>query len=417
MHFPERQGLYDPRNERDSCGIGFLAHIKGQRSHQIVVDANEMLINLSHRGACGCEPNTGDGAGFLTALPHEFLAKVAKKDLKVDLPPAGKFAAGVVFLPTNDKQRDQCKSVVQDLVSEQGQKVLGWRSVPTDAKGADIGPSARATEPAIEQLFIAAGEDLEGDAFERQLYVIRKRASNLLRGSKMEQAKMFYICSLSTKVLVYKGQLMSEQLLPYFPDLGDSDYTSHLAMIHARFSTNTFPSWDRAQPNRFMCHNGEINTLRGNTNWMQAREGVIQSELFGEDLSKVFPVVEPDCSDSGNFDNVLEFLIMTGRILPEAAMMMIPEAWENHTGMSPERRALYEYDSCMMETYDNPASIAFTDGHWIGAVLDRNGLRPSRFYLTHDDRVIMASEVGVLKLDPANVKQKGRLQPGKMFLV
>ncbi len=417
MNFPERQGLYDPRNERDSCGIGFLAHIKGQRSHQIVVDANEMLINLSHRGACGCEPNTGDGAGFLTALPHEFLAKVAKKDLQVDLPPAGEFAAGVLFLPTNDKQRDQCKSVVQDIVSEQGQKVLGWRSVPTDAKGADIGSSARATEPAIEQLFIAAGENLEGEAFERQLYVIRKRVSNLLRGSKMEQAKMFYICSLSTKVLVYKGQLMCEQLVPYFPDLGDSDYTSHLAMIHARFSTNTFPSWDRAQPNRFMCHNGEINTLRGNTNWMQAREGVVQSELFGEDLNKVFPVVEPDCSDSGNFDNVLEFLIMTGRILPEAAMMMIPEAWENHESMSADKRAFYEYHSSLMEPWDGPASIAFTDGRFIGAVLDRNGLRPSRYYVTYDDRVIMASEVGVLPVDPANVKHKGRLQPGRMFLV
>ena len=417
MHFPERQGLYNPRDERDSCGIGFLAHIKGQRSHQIVVDANEMLINLSHRGACGCEANTGDGAGLLTALPHEFLAKVAKTDLKVDLPAAGKFAAGVVFLPTNDKERDQCKSVVQDIVSEQGQKVLGWRNVPTDAKGADIGPSARATAPAIEQLFIAAGEDLEGEAFERQLYVIRKRASSLLRGSKMEQAKMFYICSLSTKVLVYKGQLMSEQVVPYFPDLDDSDYTSHLAMIHSRFSTNTFPSWDRAQPNRFMCHNGEINTLRGNTNWMQAREGVVQSELFGEDLSKVFPVVEPDCSDSGNFDNVLEFLIMTGRILPEAAMMMIPEAWENHESMSADKRAFYEYHSSLMEPWDGPASIAFTDGRYIGAVLDRNGLRPSRYYVTYDDRVIMASEVGVLPVDPENVKLKGRLQPGRMFLV
>ena len=417
MNFPERQGLYDPRDERDSCWIGFLAHIKGQRSHQIVVDANEMLINLSHRGACGCEANTGDGAGLLTALPHEFLAKVAKTDLKIDLPAAGKFAAGVVFLPTNDKERDQCKSIVQDIVSEQGQKVLGWRSVPTDAKGADIGPSAQATAPAIEQLFIAAGEDLEGEAFERQLYIIRKRASSLLRGSKMEQAKMFYICSLSTKVLVYKGQLMSEQVMPYFPDLDDSDYTSHLAMIHSRFSTNTFPSWDRAQPNRFMCHNGEINTLRGNTNWMQAREGVVQSELFGEDLSKVFPVVEPDCSDSGNFDNVLEFLIMTGRILPEAAMMMIPEAWENHESMSADKRAFYEYHSSLMEPWDGPASIAFTDGRYIGAVLDRNGLRPSRYYVTYDDRVIMASEVGVLPVDPENVKLKGRLQPGRMFLV
>ncbi|MEE2840191.1 MAG: glutamate synthase large subunit [Acidobacteriota bacterium] len=417
MHFPQRQGLYDPRNEKDSCGIGFVAHIKGQRSHQILVDANEMLINLSHRGACGCEPNTGDGAGFLTALPHEFLAKVARKDLDIELPPAGKFAAGVVFLPTLDKERDHCKAVVKDIVSEQGQQVLGWRSVPTDAKGADIGPAALATAPAIEQLFIAAGEDLEGEAFERQIFIIRKRVSALLRASELEQAKMFYICSLSTKVLVYKGQLMSEQVVPYYPDLADTDYTSHLAMLHSRFSTNTFPSWDRAQPNRFMCHNGEINTLQGNTNWMRAREGMVRSDLYGDQLSKLFPVVEPDCSDSGNFDNVLEFLIMTGRTLPEAAMMMIPEAWENQLNMSAEKRAFYEFHSCLMEPWDGPASIAFTDGHYIGAVLDRNGLRPSRYYVTHDDRVIMASEVGVLSVDPANVKHKGRLQPGRMFLV
>ena len=417
MHFPQRQGLYDPRNEKDSCGIGFVAHIKGQRSHQILVDANEMLINLSHRGACGCEPNTGDGAGFLTALPHEFLAKVARKDLDIELPPAGRFAAGVVFLPTLDKERDHCKAVVKDIVSEQGQQVLGWRSVPTDAKGADIGPTALATAPAIEQLFIAAGEDLEGEAFERQIFIIRKRVSALLRASELEQAKMFYICSLSTKVLVYKGQLMSEQVVPYYPDLADTDYTSHLAMLHSRFSTNTFPSWDRAQPNRFMCHNGEINTLQGNTNWMRAREGMVRSDLFGDQLSKLFPVVETDCSDSGNFDNVLEFLIMTGRTLPEAAMMMIPEAWENQLNMSAEKRAFYEFHSCLMEPWDGPASIAFTDGHYIGAVLDRNGLRPSRYYVTHDDRVIMASEVGVLSVDPANVKHKGRLQPGRMFLV
>ena len=349
MHFPQRQGLYDPRNEKDSCGIGFVAHIKGQRSHQILVDANEMLINLSHRGACGCEPNTGDGAGFLTALPHEFLVKVARKDLGIELPPAGKFAAGVVFLPTLDKERDHCKAVVKDIVSDQGQQVLGWRSVPTDAKGADIGPAALATAPAIEQLFIAAGEDLEGEAFERQLFIIRKRVSALLRASELEQAKMFYICSLSTKVLVYKGQLMSEQVVPYYPDLADTDYTTHLAMLHSRFSTNTFPSWDRAQPNRFMCHNGEINTLQGNTNWMRAREGMARSDLYGDQLSKLFPVVEPDCSDSGNFDNVLEFLIMTGRTLPEAAMMMIPEAWENQLNMSAEKRAFYEFPSCLVE--------------------------------------------------------------------
>ncbi|MEE8349426.1 MAG: glutamate synthase large subunit [Acidobacteriota bacterium] len=417
MYFPQAKGLYDPRNEKDSCGIGFIAHIKGQRSHQILVDANEMLINLSHRGACGCEPNTGDGAGFLTALPHEFLAKKASKDLGIELPSPGRFAAGVVFLPTIDKERDHCKAVVQDVVSEQGQKVLGWRSVPTDPKGADIGPAALATAPAIEQLFIAAGEGLEGDDFERQLYLIRKRISSVLRGSAIEQAQMFYVCSLSTKVMVYKGQLMSEQVVPYFPDLADTDYVTHLAMLHSRFSTNTFPSWDRAQPNRFMCHNGEINTLRGNTNWMSAREGVVRSDLYGDQLSQLFPVVEPDCSDSGNFDNVLEFLIMTGRTLPEAAMMMIPEAWENRLSMPAEKRAFYEYHSSLMEPWDGPASIAFTDGHYIGAVLDRNGLRPSRYYVTNDDRVIMASEVGVLPVDPANVTYKGRLEPGRMFLV
>ncbi|MEE2822153.1 MAG: glutamate synthase large subunit [Acidobacteriota bacterium] len=417
MHFPQSQGLYDPRNEKDNCGIGFVANIKGQRSHKILVDANEMLINLSHRGACGCEPNTGDGAGFLTALPYEFLTKVAKKDLRIDLPAPGAFAAGIVFLPTLDKERDHCKSVVQDIVSDQQQEILGWRPVPTDPKGADIGSTALATAPAIEQLFIAAGDGIGDEEFERQLYMIRKRVSRLLRGSTMEQAKMFYICSLSTKVLVYKGQLMSEQLVPYYPDLADTDYTSHLAMVHSRFSTNTFPSWDRAQPNRFSSHNGEINTLRGNTNWMKAREGMAESDLFGDQLSRLFPVVEPDCSDSGNFDNVLEFLIMTGRTLPEAAMMMIPEAWENQPSMSSEKKAFYEFHSCLMEPWDGPASIAFTDGHYIGAVLDRNGLRPSRYYVTFDDRVIMASEVGVLSIDPSNVKHKGRLQPGRMFLV
>ena len=414
---PPRRGLYDPRMEKDSCGVGFVAHIKGRRSHQILLDAYEVLLNMDHRGACGCEPNTGDGAGVLTALPHEFLTKVAAADLGVKLPKPGKFAAGIVFLPRLDVERERAKREVETIVRDEGQQLLGWRSVPVDPDGADIGPTARASEPVMEQLLLGASGDLEGDVFERRLYVIRKRASRTLRESDMQQAKLFYICSLSTKVLVYKGQLTPDQLMPYFPDLADPDYTTHLAMVHSRFSTNTFPSWDRAQPNRFMSHNGEINTLRGNMNWMHAREGVLKSDLFGADVEKLFPVVEPDCSDSGTFDNALEFLLMTGRTLQEAVMMMIPEAWENHAGMSPEKRAFYEYHSCLMEPWDGPASIAFTDGRWIGAVLDRNGLRPSRFYLTHDDRVIMASEVGVLKLDPANVKQKGRLQPGKMFLV
>ncbi len=416
--FPAKHGLYDPINEKESCGVGFVAQIKGQRSHQIVLDADQILRNMDHRGACGCEPNTGDGAGILTALPHEFLAKVARDDLHAELPSPGRFGAGIVFLPQDQDERAHCKREVESIIADQGQQLVGWRLIPVCVEEAGIGPAARAAMPHIEQLFVAAREGLAGDAFERQLYLIRKRVSNRLRGSEtLCQAKLFYLCSLSTKVIIYKGMLTPDQLLPFYPDLTDSDYTTHLAMVHSRFSTNTFPSWDRAQPNRFMSHNGEINTLRGNINWMRARQGVVRSELLGDDLAKLFPVVEQDCSDSGTFDNVLEFLLMTGRSLQEAIMMMIPEAWQKHESMPDRKRAFYEYHSCVMEPWDGPASIAFTDGRYIGAVLDRNGLRPSRFYLTNDDRVIMASEVGVLPVDPSMVTAKGRLQPGRMFLI
>lgn len=415
---PRKQGLYDPANEKDSCGVGFIAHIKGQRSHKIIQDAAIALKAMTHRGACGCEENTGDGAGIMTALPLEFLSKVAKAEFGIELPSLGKYSAGLVFLPQLDEERAKCKQTVEQFITAQGQKLIGWRNVPVDADAADIGDSARATEPIIEQLFIKATDNLDSEAFERQLYLIRKQASHLLRGDEtLQQCKMFYICSLSTKVIIYKGQLMPEQVVPYFPDLSHPEFTSHLAMIHSRFSTNTFPSWDRAQPNRFMSHNGEINTLRGNKNWMKAREGVAKSELFGDDLSKVFPVVEPECSDSGTFDNILEFLLMSGRSLQEAVMMMVPEAWQNHETMSEDKRAFYQFNSAMMEPWDGPASIVFTDGQYIGAVLDRNGLRPSRYYLTHDDHVIMASEVGVVAVEPENVKFKGRLKPGRMFLV
>jgi glutamate synthase (NADPH/NADH) large chain len=416
--YPEKHGLYDPAYEKENCGVGFVAHIKGERSHQIVLDAIHVLCRMNHRGACGCEENTGDGAGILTALPQEFLAKVVKRDLGADLPAPGRFGAGLVFLPTEESQRRRCKQEVERIVSEQGQTIVGWRQVPVDPDGADVGPTARRSMPHIEQLVIAAGNGLGGDEFERQLYIIRKRSSNLLRrDASLTQAKQFYICSLSTKVMIYKGMLTADQVMPFFPDLADPDYTSHLAMVHSRFSTNTFPSWDRAQPLRFMSHNGEINTLRGNQNWMTAREGMAASPLFGEDTAKLFPIMEPDCSDSGNFDNALEFLLMGGRTLQESVMMMIPEAWQKHETMPEDKRAFYEYHSCLMEPWDGPASIAFTDGNYIGAVLDRNGLRPSRFYVTHDDRVIMASEVGVLPVDPKNVKEKGRLQPGRMFLI
>jgi glutamate synthase (NADPH/NADH) large chain len=398
--------------------VGFVAHIKGKRSHKIIEDADHLLCRMDHRGARGAEPNTGDGAGMVTALPHEFLTRVARESFSVTLPAPGKFAAGLVFLPQDPAERERCKSVVAELCAEEGQTLVGWRIVPTDTDAADLGDSARAAAPHIEQLFVAAGAGFEGEAFERKVYLLRKRASHQLRGDKsLNQAKQFYVCSLSTKVIIYKGMLTPGQLLNFYPDLRAPDYTTHLAMVHSRFSTNTFPSWDRAQPNRFMSHNGEINTLRGNENWMRARQGVVASDLFGGDLTKLFPIAEPDCSDSGVFDNVLEFLLMTGRSLQESVMMMIPEAWQKNELMPENKRAFYEYHSCLMEPWDGPASIAFTDGKCIGAVLDRNGLRPSRYYLTHDDRVIMASEVGVVPIDPANVKAKGRLEPGRMFLI
>lgn len=416
---PEMHGLYDPALEQDSCGVGFVAHIKGQRSHQIVLDADIILKRMTHRGACGCEPNTGDGCGMLTALPHDFLAKVAKADLGITLPAPGSYAAGIVFLPNQEDERAACKKKVAEIVADQGQQLLGWREVPTDAKGADIGHTALVSMPKIEMLFIGSGsEQVDPELFERKLYVIRKFASHELRlRSELTERSLFYICTLSTKVLVYKGMLTPDQLLPFYPDLRDPDFTSHLAMVHSRFSTNTLPSWDRAQPFRFMSHNGEINTLLGNSNWMNARQGVLKSDLIGEDLKKCFPIVEPQCSDSGNFDNALELLLMGGRTLQESVMMMVPEAWENHESMSQAKRDFYEYHACLQEPWDGPASIVFTDGHYIGALLDRNGLRPSRYYVTKDDRVIMASEVGVLDVDPANIEQKGRLQPGRMFLV
>ncbi len=420
--FPDKQGLYDPMFEKDSCGVGFVAHIKGKASHQIVVDAEIMLQRMEHRGGCGCEPTTGDGAGILTGMPYDFCNKVAKKDLAIELPPTGQFAAGNVFLPTDESQRQQCIATVERIIEEQGQKCLGWREVPVDTDGANIGPTARLSQPIILQLYIAAGEMdgvvIEEKDFSRQLYVIRKRCTHSLRYDKMlSQRKTFYICSLSPRIIIYKGMLNALQVKTFYLDLQDHDYRSHIAMVHSRFSTNTFPSWDRAQPNRYMSHNGEINTLLGNRNWMAARQGMVKSDKFGCEIDQLFPIAENDCSDSGNFDNVLEFLLMSGRSLQEAVMLMVPEAWQSDENMDQAKKDFYRFNSAMMEPWDGPASIAFTDGHYIGAVLDRNGLRPSRYYLTNDDRVIMASEVGVVDVDPADVKFKGRLQPGKMFLI
>jgi glutamate synthase (NADPH) large chain len=415
---PRKQGLYDSQFEHDACGVGFVAHIKGKKSHEIVTNALTMLQSMEHRGACGCEENTGDGAGILTALPHEFLVKAAKRDAGITLPEVGHYGAGVVFLPTDGEQRIFCEEAVERIIREEGQVLLGWRMIPTD--DSRVGHAARRTEPLMKILFVGAGPRTRGvEELERRLYMIRKRAAHVCREADMSQSIYFYVCSLSTKVIVYKGQLTPSQIGGFFrADLSDPDYTSHLALVHSRFSTNTFPSWDRAHPFRFMAHNGEINTRRGNLNWMRAREGLFRSELFpGSDIEKIKPVIEPEGSDSSDFDNCLEMLLQTGRSLPHAVMMMIPEAWQNHESMDPRRRAFYEYHSCLMEPWDGPASVAFTDGHCIGAVLDRNGLRPSRYYVTKDDLVIMASEVGVLDVPEANVAKKGRLRPGRMFLV
>jgi glutamate synthase (NADPH/NADH) large chain len=415
---PVKRGLYDPANEKDSCGVGFICDIKGRPSHQIVADAALMNCSMEHRGGVGYEKNTGDGAGILTALPHRLLAEIALEELGTELPEPGSYGAGIVFMPVDESERARCKAVFEAEIAAAGQTLLGWRVLPTNPDIADLGNAAKAAMPHFEQLFIAAADGVRGDDFERKLYLIRKHSTHLLRNDEtLSQRKMLYVCSLSAKVIIYKGMLTPGQLFPFYQDLQNEAYESHLAMVHSRFSTNTFPSWDRAQPNRFMSHNGEINTLLGNVNSMNAREGLAKTDLFGDDLEKLFPITEPDCSDSGSFDNVLEFLLMSGRKLQEAVLMMIPEAWQQHQTMSPDKRAFYEYHSCLMEPWDGPASIAFTDGTYIGAVLDRNGLRPSRYYITDDDKCIMASEVGVVPVDAERVVSKGRLQPGKIFLI
>jgi glutamate synthase (ferredoxin) len=412
---PSKQGLYDPQFEHDSCGVGFLVNVKGKRSHDIIHQALQILVNLRHRGACGCEANTGDGAGILIQVPHHFLQQ-ACADANIPLPEPGKYGVGSVFLPGEDAPRRKCERRFAEIIEEEGQQLLGWRVVPTN--NSNLGETARAGEPVVQQVFIGRNPNLKTEMdFERKLYVIRRRAENAIRYSGSKSMTGFYVCSLSYKTLVYKGMLMSEQVEEFYPDLTDPAMESALALVHSRFSTNTFPSWPRAHPYRYLVHNGEINTLRGNINWMRARQALFESELFGDDLKKIMPVICEDGSDSAMFDNCLELLVLAGRSLPEAIMMMIPEPWANHESMSEEKKAYYKFHSCLMEPWDGPASIAFTDGVRIGACLDRNGLRPSRYYVTKDDLVIMASEVGVLDLAPERVLSKGRLQPGRMFLI
>ncbi|OFW36121.1 MAG: glutamate synthase subunit alpha [Acidobacteria bacterium RIFCSPLOWO2_12_FULL_67_14] len=433
MVTPPPQGLFDPRAEHDACGVGFVVNIKGHRSHDIVRQAMTVLINLEHRGACGCEANTGDGAGILVQMPDRFLRKVAP----FALPPAGAYGAGLVFLPREARDRDAARALITRIVAEEGQRLLGWREVPND--NSLIGDSAKAAQPVFEQIFVGAAgavrqsgppsqhwpvgspsdPTLAGAAFERKLYVIRKRiehAADTLPIGALSK-RLFYIVSLSANTLIYKGMLTARQLEPMYPDLTDTDLESALALVHQRFSTNTFPSWPLAHPYRYIAHNGEINTLLGNINWMRAREGLLQSERFGDDLRKLLPVIREGGSDTATFDNVLEFLVMNGRSLPHAILMMIPEPWSGNESMDPDRRAFYEYHASLMEPWDGPASIAFTDGTVIGAVLDRNGLRPSRYYVTKNDLVIMASEVGVLDIPPEDILVKERLHPGRIFLV
>ena len=415
---PAKQGLYDPRYEHDACGVGFVVDIKGRKSHAIVAQGLQVLLNLAHRGACGCEPNTGDGAGVLMQMPDKFMRKAAAAS-GIELPPPGEYAVGMVFLPRRENLRFECEAVFENIVRAEGQMVLGWRTVPT-ANG-ELGHTAKLGEPVVRQVFIGRNpERLTGNddlAFERKLYVIRKQAENQIRYSRMREGGAFYIASLSSRTVVYKGMLMSEQVKGFYPDLLDKDMESALTVIHSRFSTNTFPSWERAHPYRYLIHNGEINTLRGNENWMHARQSQLSSGLFGNDIKKVLPIIHPDGSDSAKFDETLEFLYLAGRSLPHAMMMMIPEPWPQHESMSDAKKAFYEYHSTMMEPWDGPASIVFTDGAVVGAVLDRNGLRPSRYCVTKDDMVVMASETGVLPLKPDRILRKSRLEPGRMFLV
>ena len=412
---PAAQGLYDPRNEHDACGLGFVAHIKGRKSHAIVSQGLKVLENLSHRGATGADPLQGDGAGILIQMPDAFLRRACGK-LGITLPTIGQYGVGMTFLPQEPASRMACEQEIERAIAAEGQVLLGWRDVPTNNAG--LSERTKEVEPVIRQVFVGRGSrDIDADAFERKLYVIRKRAGHAIQALSLKHGKEFYVPSFSTRTLCYKGMLLAEQVGSYYPDLADPTMVSALAMVHQRFSTNTFPTWDLAHPFRYICHNGEINTLRGNFNWIRAREGAIASTVLGDDLPKLFPLIYEGQSDSASFDNALELLVMGGYPLAQAMMMMIPEAWAGNPLMDEDRRAFYEYHAALMEPWDGPAAMAFTDGRQIGATLDRNGLRPARFVVTDDDLIVMASEVGVLDIPEKKIVKKWRLQPGKMLLV
>ncbi|MGZ3389203.1 MAG: glutamate synthase subunit alpha, partial [Isosphaeraceae bacterium] len=414
---PSPQGLYDPSLEHDSCGVGFIVDLKGRKSHQLVRDGLRALVNLDHRGACGCENNTGDGAGLLIQIPHELLSERCKP-LGIILGEPGTYGVGAFFTSPDPAQHTFGMKIFEKIVAAEGQVFLGWRALLTD--NAALGASARAVEPRMFHALLGRGPRVQdSDAFERKLYVIRKRFETEIAESGLDDHKYFYFSSLSCRTLVYKGMLTPSQVAVYFDDdLGDPLLSSAICMFHSRFSTNTFPSWQLAHPYRMISHNGEINTLRGNINWMLAREALFSSRLYEPgDLEKLKPIIREGLSDTACLDNAIELLVKSGYSLPHAMMMLIPEAWDHHESMSQVKKDFYQYHSCLMEPWDGPASVAFTDGKNIGAVLDRNGLRPSRYIVTKDDRVIMASEVGALEIAPENVSKKGRLEPGKMFLV
>ncbi len=411
---PRPQGLYSPAHEHDACGMGFVAHVRGQKSHDIIRKGIEVLINLTHRGASGCDPDTGDGAGVLIQIPHQFFLRECKT-LGFELPPPGLYGVGMTFLPVERHRRLQCEGVIERIIREEGLTVLGWRDTPVD--GTAIGRVARGSQPYIQQIFVACAASMNENDFERKLYVVRKRAEAEIAASDIEDREVFYIPSLSARTIVYKGLLLAPQIAKFYRELADPEVVSALCLVHQRFSTNTFPSWQLAHPYRFIAHNGEINTLKGNVNWMLARQSVLKSAAFGADLKKIFPIIAPEGSDSACFDNAVELLFHAGRSLPHVMAMLIPEAWAGNPHMNEEKRAFYEYHATLMEPWDGPAAIAFTDGRVIGATLDRNGLRPGRYLVTHDNLVVMASETGVLDIAPENIKAKGRIQPGKMFLV
>src|SRR5215510_3788936 len=413
--FPPAQGLFDPALERDSCGVGFIANIKNKKSHQLVEDALRLVCNLEHRGAVGADPRAGDGAGILVQIPHKFFGKKAA-EVNIDLPAPGHYAVGYASMPRDPEWRQVILDIYRDTVAQEGLILLGWRNVPTD--NASLGQMVLPTEPVHMQLFIGRPKEIASEnEFERRLYILRKVISNIVYNKRERRLSGYYVVSLSCRTVVYKGMFLADQLGKYYADLHDPDFESALALVHQRFSTNTFPTWSLAHPYRMIAHNGEINTLRGNVNWMAARQASVSSELYGKDISRLWPISYEGQSDTACFDNALEFLVQGGYSLAHAVMMMIPEAWAGNPLMDDERRAFYEYNAALMEPWDGPAAIAFTDGRKIGATLDRNGLRPARYLVTSDDRIVMASEMGVLSIPEDQIVTKWRLQPGKMLLV